>query len=357
MTKCRYCITKIPDKQCPKCKKCLTHHGCECVPCNKCGKNFPKDTMCPKCMMCRDHHTPGTYIGDEFPLRRCEFKPLPKSTFLVNTLHRRMGIEVEIGELGYFDIHSPQTKLITYNVDRDGSVVPSGIELVCMPLAGDKFTKGIMELYKKLVDNGSKMNDTCGYHVHVDGADLNAADLRKLVVMFTKLQPQIFKYLIDPVRQNREAVAQYCKKLAYTDAQLKSLLAMDSKAAKEWFHMDLYGKAITPGMSAAEAKRMLTDLKAHKAHKYENQARRRALNFHAWMMRGTVEFRCKEGTLNSGDFLIWPLFCGWFVQSCLRINESDLTRWITGDVPDLYDFCCRYMPENVAKWVATKMKR
>lgn len=313
-------------------------------------------SMCPKCNKCKTHHTEGTYIGTEFPLRRCEFKPLPKTTYVVNPLRRRMGIEVEVGEIGCFDTGRSQTKLISYNVERDGSVVPSGIELVCNPLAGDKFTKGIAELYKKLIDAGAVMNKTCGYHVHVDGYDLSPGDLKKLVVMFQALQPQIFKYLIDPVRQKDVEVAQYCKLLQYTDAHLRKLLAMDSKAAKEWFHMDLYGKSIAPGASPDEAKAMLAELKHHKSHKYENQARRRAINFHAWMMRGTVEFRCKEGTLKSGDFLMWPLFCGWFVQAATRLTESELLQWLSA-APDMYEFAQRFMPTNVSRWVGIKMGR
>lgn len=48
-----------------------------------------------------------------------------------------------------------------------------------------------------------------------------------------------------------------------------------------------------------------------------------AMNMHSHFYRGTVEFRLKEGTLEASEMIFWPLFCGWFVESCLHCSDAE----------------------------------
>lgn len=355
MYTCKYCPGGQVTKKCQFCQHCLLHPNsegrtCICVQCRQCAKRFPQRMVCMKCRRCNDHHHKGSYIGKEFPMRGCQYAAPPATTFLLNPLKRTLGVEAEISNIGTWD--SPPTKILTYNQEHDGSVRPSAAEFVLSPARGDRFQKGLTEFLRHLHAADATVNNTCGYHVHVDGADLKYTDLRRLLAMFGALQGQIFGTLIAGSRATNE----YCTPIKYSRATLASLFKLTNSEMKEWFHQELYGLSVAAASDLNTRKYINEQLKAKKAHKYENVARRWALNFHSWMMRGTIEFRCKEGTLDQGDFLLWPLFCGWFVETGANLSDSTVLKWLTSAPPSLTEFTAKHMPPVVQSWVNHRLK-
>jgi len=95
---------------------------------------------------------------------------------------------------------------------------------------------------------------------------------------------------------------------------------------------------------------------AKRDHKYENGARRSALNLHSWMMRGTLEFRLKEGTVDPVECINWPLWCGWFVDRTAALRDSQVREWLTKP-PSLVELTeswyrgVKKPPEGLVEWV------
>lgn len=358
IAKCRFCPGKM-TKQCVYCKRCLVHphhtdgRTCICVRCRVCSKQFPPKDMCPKCKRCPEHHAAGSYIGADFPMRTCSYSAPPKTTYILNPLQRTLGVEVEASSLG--DWESPPTKILSYTEEHDGSVKPSQKEFVLSPAGGDRFQKGLTEFLRLLHAADVKMNSTCGYHVHVDGADLRYVDLRRIMALFKIYQNEVFHSLI----ANSRASNVYCAPVKYSPGALLGLFKYTKNSeVKEWFHQELYGMSVEASADLNTRQYINQQLAARKAHKYENVARRQALNFHSWMMRGTVEFRCKEGTMDQGDFLLWPLWCGWFVEAGNRLKDSEVVGWLQApsSAPSLLAFTQRFMPPVVQNWVAHRLK-
>ena len=80
-------------------------------------------------------------------------------------------------------------------------------------------------------------------------------------------------------------------------------------------------------------------------------------------MRGTVEFRLKEGTTTKADLMNWPLWCGWFVQKCTGLTDKEVMWWMK-QPPKLIELAERFtastlggarMPKSVLKWVEAKI--
>jgi len=356
---CKYCPAgRPPAKRCPFCHYCLQHQKCVCVACRQCEKKQGPKDICYKCGRCISHHAKGSYIGKDFPHRSCQYTARPKTTYLLNPLQRTIGVEVEVSNLGQWG--GPLTKILKYTHEHDGSVQPSQAEFVLSPAGGDRLQKGLLEFLRLLHAADAGVNSTCGYHVHVDAATASYSDLRRCYALFALLQEQIFGSLIHISRYTNA----YCAPVKQSFRDIAKLFKLTNPLMKEWFHGQLYGIQASPEMDLGSRRMVHQMLAQKKAHKYENAARRHALNFHAWMMRGTIEFRCKEGTLDQGDFLLWPLWCGWFVDSAMRQGGKYSTGYTDAEIvdmltqnkpPTLEAFTKRFMPEVVQAWVRTRL--
>lgn len=365
MTKCKSCGAggKSPSRLCPRCKRCLDHIGCECVTCRRCKIKNPPGAYCRRCGNCHAHHVAKVPPNRAFPMRACSFLT-GKETFLANPLRRSLGLELELGELG-----SLATPYLPHGatLDHDGSVHPSGRELVLPPYMGDQFLIEATNAAAIITKYGAKANETCGFHVHVDVAADSISALRRIFVGFRLLQDQIFGALVLP----RRALASvngtiYSAPLATPYEELAKLLALSPREITHWFHTYLYGLDYTdlapgrlsPSDRRAYIKSLGDDVRAKAGHKYENVARRQAINFHSWFMRGTVEWRLKEGVHTHDEILNWPLFCGWFTDRLIETNEQTLRSWLDAP-PKLLDLADTWahkhrMPSGICHWIAQK---
>lgn len=340
--------------------------NCKCMICSYCDKRVVASNMCPKCSRCRDHHT--EWYPKDFPHRACQYTIEPTSnTFIINPLHRKLGVEIELGSFGAVR-ESEGNNWINWDIVHDGSVAESGSELVTDPMTGDNYIYGMSKLVSNLNTSGAHANNTCGYHVHVDSAELTPFDLRRIAVTFTLIQQKLYGTLVATTR-NSDWGRQYCAPLKLDPA---ALMAIETKAEfVDWLHswlynvkmpnktsfMEAYGNEANANALYKETLLMIDrQLKEFKNTKYVNRARRWALNFHSWMMRGTLEFRLKEGTTQMDDLLLWPLWCGWFVQRVAAASDKEAHYWLKKDigVMEISEFMAEGpmgMPDYIMDWV------
>lgn len=348
------------------CKQC-GYETCKCIKCKSCKVRVPPKAICQRCWQCREHH--DAYNNKDFPHRRCCYKAeLDNASYLLNPLRRHLGVELELGNFGSVLDDHPNYSYLPYQFVHDGSVQGSGQELVTGKLIGDSYLYGMAQLCHDLKATDATANASCGYHVHVNAAEFTPMDLRRVLVGFYLIQQQLYGTLVDRNRYNSEHARMYCAPLRCDPAEL---MAMNSKGEfNSWLHNWLYGvelpvkAAFGSGDEAAllyKAKLQQIDatLKSLKSTKYVNRARRWALNFHSWMMRGTLEFRLKEGTVDTSDLMMWPLWCGWFVQSMKDTSDKEVGYWIKNP-PTLVELATHMgsvgMPQYVGDWVRGKCK-
>lgn len=346
--------------------RCLTCNllKCNCVRCNFCGKRVPKRSICDKCAMCAEHHL--EYYPKDFPHRHCQHvgrNEPPANTFIINPLQRTLGVEIELGSYGTVR-NEPGNKHINWEMAHDGSVAGSGQELVTHPMSGDRYIYGMSALTRRLLTDGAVVNSSCGYHVHVDAAEMGPMDLRRILVAFYLVQNNLYGTLVSPTRDN-EWGRTYCAKLRCDPAEI--MLMEDKAVFVNWLHNWLYGVTL-PAKTDYEGntevyrsvlRKIDSQLKQFKNTKYMNRARRWALNFHSWMMRGTLEFRLKEGTLNPGDLIMWPLWCAWFIQRFGNCADKDIHYFMKKglSVQEASEFMAtgsKPMPDYVMDWVKEK---
>lgn len=350
-----------PGDRCPSCN--LTR--CTCLRCPLCNERVPRKTVCDKCKVCAKHH--NGYYPKDFPHRGCVYKDDPSevpTTFAINPLHRSIGVEIELG--GFAPVASQlRNKFINWSMHHDGSVSGSGQELVTNPMRGDQYIFGMSKLTRDLINGGSNVNETCGYHVHVDAAEMGPMDLRRIGVAFTLLQNDLYGSLVNVKRGSGTWGMTYCPRLNWDPA---TLMVMDDKNDFiNWLHTWLYSVQL-PNRNeykGAEAvykevlKELDAQLKHYKNTKYMNRSRRWALNFHSWMMRGTMEFRLKEGTLDPGDLIMWPLWCAWFIEKFGNASDKDIHYFLKKglSVASATEFMSTgplSMPNYVVNWVQSK---
>jgi hypothetical protein len=181
------CKCGIPARRC--------EHHFECAPCKKVHST---DYRCGKCNRCRRTCVcrpgaggRGNGLAATTPGGSAAV-PFGKPGFL-NSMPRSLGVELELARWG--SLAQTPAKHYRCHRDHDGSV-SSGQELVVAPLSGDAFVKGMTELAKHLFANRCTVDQTCGFHVHVDGRDLGFFELRRLLYLYLGLEQDIYSLLL-----------------------------------------------------------------------------------------------------------------------------------------------------------------
>lgn len=373
-------------KKCPTCALCRTHRKCRCVRCVQCGKLRRRRDICLRrdaneraCVRCKDHHIDILPARADFPFRPCQYKiegEFPAiTTFTQNPLTRSIGVELEC-EYWTNTVHGQPDGYNLYGApatiqwEHDGSVKPSKLELVTGPMMGDDFHKTLDHILPQMKKFEAKAGRSAGFHVHVDAVRLTARELRRVLFVWALLEHQIFGTLVSAHRGTNIFCAPVSGGLRINRWWKEGQTETDIMTQ---FYQYLYGLTIPPRTDPSwletmrMVKRQLIDLKRHK---YENAARRRAINFHSWMMRGTIEFRCFEGTTDPTDITNWPLWCAWLVEKCVTsITDEEVAAWLanqTVKTPTLLDLSKRFaegsktrtrMPSSVVEWVEAKCKK
>lgn len=187
----------------------------------------------------------------------------------------------------------------TWNFKRDTSIKPQVLEGGEKWCAGDEYKVEFitpvlrykdLETLENLVEvikaAGGFVNGSTGMHVHVGSKDLTTQGAVNLLKIVASKQDLIYKAL--NVKESRES---YCQK--FTEEFMNELLSRkpqdDSELASVW-----YGEPIW---------------KAEREHAHYDESRYHLVNLHSAFMRGTVEYRMFNSTLEASEVKAAVQFC------------------------------------------------
>lgn len=242
-------------------------------------------------------------------------------------LARYFGTSVQVCG-GTYDTYAVQDRTgREWKLMRDGSIaaekkisggyrpISSGayqVEFVT-PKLGYEDMPVFQECIRQIRHAGGKVNESCGLHVHVDGAGHNRQSLKNLLsIMFSK-EDMLFKAL----QVNEDRAERWCKKVR------EPML----KRARQ--------------LSAAET----SDLTALKSIWYSGEnghyehyhwSRYYACNLHSMFYRGTVEFRMFNSTLHAGRAKAYVDLC--LAMSAQAINQRSTVMRKTRSDNELFTF-------------------
>lgn len=325
-----------PEPLCEQCDR--PEDDCVCVHCDHCGDyvgtlRSGTDTcgdcrLCYECCNCAEEdyeeddedeessvpmsRRPLLFhqaVGEPFrlaPDKNYLFRK-PAQGFARNPSRRFIACELEVHSL-----EVPRARLTdevcrkwSHSVVGDGSIESSrGFEINTAPAQGDRFIEMIEELCGALNKEKARVTQRCGYHVHVDARDFNFWDVRRLCLLYKKIEGALFECVSHSRRTNNFCVA--C-------SDSLGPIANDSRAPKRGYVASLYNTT------------NMRQLQEMKSDKYA-QCRYWALNLHSWNYRGTIESRLHQGTTNARKVWAWGVLWAGILDFVVRTPESAIKR-------------------------------
>ena len=169
---------------------------------------------------------------------------------------------------------------------------------VVSPILQYEDIEDLQNIVRALVAGGALANDSCGIHVHIDGANHNADSLIRLVNLVVGRQDLFCEAL-----QNESRCGHWCQKTS------KAMM----KAMKK-------GEHSLENIERLYYSRLNNDYYGGINHSHYCPARYRGLNLHAFYTKGTVEFRLFNGTTHAGKIKAYIQFC--LAMSAWAINAD-----------------------------------
>lgn len=204
----------------------------------------------------------------------------------------------------YRSYHVPTNDGRTWKVMRDASIRPElkngtpasddyKTEIVS-PICTYEDIEKIQEIVRQVRHKGAIANSSCGIHVHINAAPHNARSIRNIVNIMTSKEDILFKAL--GVSESR--AERWCKKneMAFVNQLNKKKPQTTDAIGGIWYEGNMYRR-----------------------HDHYDSSRYHALNLHAVWQKGTIEFRCFNGTTHAGKIKT-------YIQLCLAISNQALTQ-------------------------------
>lgn len=356
---CRYCCKH--GGRCDHCGNCL--RACECPKCGSCGRGVTRDELCDHnwcnrcCGQCTtdalyDHHPlvfwagslslPKAHTPDEAYAILTRERSLDLRALRVNKSRRSVATEIEVAFLDPKKrfgrpIMALRNKLHEWAcpVVNDTSLPPGGFEINAAPACGDALIAELSDLGGILAEVGGGVTERCGLHVHVDTRDFMYRDIQRLAQLYAACEWALFasctNWRVDPGNH-------YC-----TPCGNKILnFAAEKKESKAAIIKSIYGAGST---IARDTGRVIHGKKAfqrpvlerlagnRRGNIAENRNRYWALNLHSWFMRGTVECRMRQGTVDSREMVMWARLWASLVDFAAAISQSNLDALLTDIEP------------------------
>lgn len=233
-----------------------------------------------------------------------------------------------------------RTALGTWKVVSDGSIRVEGGESVEVntPPLQYKDLETLQEVVRALRQAGAKVNESCGVHIHVDASAFTAKALRNLLKIWTSKEELVFAALV----VNEDRRRRYTKPIRQIFKEESTYRRMSSmESVKEvWY------AGQNPDFASVE--------------RY-NGTRYHALNLHSVWFRGTIEFRCFNGTLHAGEIKAYVQFCLAVAAQALRQGAARISAtqmenpkyamwhwmWQLGLVGDEFKTCRHHMMKHL----------
>ena len=160
---------------------------------------------------------------------------------------------------------------------------------------------------------GAIANESCGIHVHVDGANHTPESLTRLMNFAIGRQDLFYEALQIGDRANR-----WCKKM---NRSLLAAMKQDSEKSKDSLERIWYSR-VNDGYTGGID------------HQHYNPSRYHGINLHAFFTKGTVEFRLFNGTTHAGKIKAYVQFC--LAMSAWAINSEGTNLY--------FKSCASYTP-------------
>ena len=159
----------------------------------------------------------------------------------------------------------------------------------------------IQEIVRELRHKGAIANSSCGIHVHINAAPHTARSLRNIANIMASKEDLLFKAL--GVSRHREN--NYCEKISqnFIEQMNRSKPTTKDRVGKIWYESQPTYRERTMQERASD---------------HYDSSRYHALNLHAVWQKGTIEFRCFNGTTHAGKIKT-------YIQLCLAISHQALT--------------------------------
>ena len=262
------------------------------------------------------------------------------TTAFINKLPRSVGVEYD------FDMSPEKVELFKcfsplFNIGSDDHR-----ELRSIPAKGDQLITTLVAVANLAKMSGVKSTYiNYGYHVHVDGLDLGTAAVLRVLYAWQYAEKYIWKQVVDRTRQKTNFAIKLTPLVSSTYPAITGLKSF---------------------CTTQEIERMINTIFTD--CRFE-------LNRHAWWVQklgqysiyicqlydlGTIEFRIKEATGAQGpfeDLLVWPLFCGWFVEVLSDMDDRVLIKYLPHDyksernkIKHFNNFLREFFPEFVYNW-------
>lgn len=302
---CGKCL-KWFDALCETCARCET--CCECMTCTACDHQFFPGDYCRECERCTDCcecpicDTCGVLTTTLCAHCRCcagccDCKGHEIVHFVANplTFHeakkedRLVAVEIEVaGVRKNAKLVEEVVKKWQASVVRDGSLPQYGFEINTAPASGDKFVEEIQEFGEVLKKAEAFVTPRCGLHVHVDARKFSYPEIRRLMFAYAAVEPTLLQMV-----SSKRLASNYCN------------------ACAEQFMQNLKRGSQTPAEIKSEVQRAIYGVVlAREDEQYvkrdkHHDARYKALNFHSWLYRGTVECRLFSGTVKAEKIIPW----------------------------------------------------
>ena len=169
------------------------------------------------------------------------------------------------------------------------------VEMVTPKLEYPELAK-FQECVRTVRRAGAKVNDSCGLHIHVDGANHNRQSLKNLLGIMYSKEDILFKAL----QVNEARAERWCKKVR--EPMLRKARQLSSDETKDLTRLEeiWYEGNVD-------------------AHDHYNWTRYSAINLHSMFYRGTVEFRPFNSTLHAGK-------AAAYVNLCLAISAQAINQ-------------------------------
>lgn len=294
------------------CKKCTQRYGAACAKCEKIGntrinlqhytlgpENSPRETnlcsscandcysTCHRCGYLFDLDGLVSHEGRKF-CDGCAARQFPKCKYCdkhhlgknicrcqKNNSNSYLPGRYFSTELEIVDIRRESTT--KWQSVSDSSISSGGVEYLSGPMVG-KFA--VDEIYEECGKLGGFVDDTCGFHIHLDFGDEDELNVRKYAIACQKLESFAFSI----VKNNRKE-SRYCKR--YPSYFLDALVNQDN--------------SLDTAVYNSSNERQITEWKRQK---YQ-EMRYHWYNLHSFFFRGTIEMRQHHGTKSPDVILRW----------------------------------------------------
>ncbi len=184
----------------------------------------------------------------------------------------------------------------------NGRTIGAGSEYSCevvTPILQYDDIEDLQNIVRLLVEAGAVANDSCGIHVHVDGANHTPESLTRLENFAVGRQDLFYEALQVGSRADR-----WCHKTN------KALLKAMKNANKD-----------IDSIEQVWYSRANDGYRGRIDHQHYNETRYHGINLHAFFTKGTVEFRLFNGTTHAGKIKAYVQFC--LAMSAWAINCPD----------------------------------